>query len=321
MTMTSNRPLPPSISPEALMGKSREFIRKSLVAKASGDFADYQLWASLALELLAKGALATIHPSLIVDVQKNSNAVLAAAGIEVSARVATISADAAYMRLKHCAAPRFNHGVYESCKGMADLRNAHLHSGELPFDGRIADAWESGFWHACDVVLESMGLNLDDWIGETDAQATRALITAAAEAKAAAAKKKISESSAEFLKKIPKASEREKLVGASRQLQISLYAASFKRPLDHHWLETCPACSAQAIVGGDQTYESLADDQNYEEPGWELVDLGYAAEEFQCPTCGLQLRGEESLVAAGIGLEHVEQEEREIEYEPEYGND
>ncbi|WP_155696983.1 hypothetical protein [Burkholderia stagnalis] len=320
--MIPTQPLPPSISPEALMGKSKAFIRKALAAKASGDPADYQLWASLALELLAKASLATIHPSLIVDVQKNPNAVLAAAGIEVSARVATIGADAAYTRLKHTAAPRFNHGVYEACKGMAELRNAHLHSGELPFDGRIAaDVWESGFWHACEVVLESVDLNLDDWLGATDAQATRALIAAAAEAKTAAAKKKISESGAEFTKRVTKAKERERVIEESKHLRISLYTASFKRPLDHHWLEKCPACTAQAVVGGDQTYESLADDQDYEEGGWELVDLGYAAEELQCPTCGLQLRGEEALIAAGVDLEHVEQEEREIEYEPDYGND
>ncbi|MEM5331769.1 hypothetical protein VSR34_35195 [Paraburkholderia sp. JHI2823] len=319
--MTTTKPLPPSISPVALMGKSKAFIRKALAAKASGEAADYQLWASLALELLAKASLATIHPSLIVDVQKNPNAVLTAAGIEANARVPTIGADAAYIRLKHTAAPRFNHGVYEACKGMAELRNAHLHSGELPFDGRNADVWEGGFWHACEVVLESVELDLDDWLGATDAKATKAIISAAAEAKSAAAKKTIAESSADFIKRVSKAKDRERLIEESQHFRVSLYTDSFKRPLDHHWLEKCPACTAQAIVGGDQTYESLADDQDYEEGGWELVDLGYAAEELQCPTCGLQLRGEEALTTGGVDLEHVEQEEREIEYEPEYGND
>lgn len=319
--MTKAKSLLPSISPVALMGKSKAFIRKALVAKGNGDHADYQLWASLSLELLAKAALAAIHPSLIVDVQKNPNAILSACGIEVNARVATIGADTAYIRLKHTAAPRFNHAVYEACKGMADLRNAHLHSGELPFDGRAADAWESGFWHACEVVLDSIKSSLDEWLGGTNAQEPKAIIVAAAQAKKAAAKERIAESARNFIERVSKAKDREQLIEKSKHLRPSLYWDTFKRPLDNHWLEKCPACSALAVAGGDKTYERLADDQDYEDGGWELVDIGYATEELHCPTCELNLWGEDELEAAGISLEHVEQEEREIEYEPEYGND
>ena len=36
-------------------------------SKKGGDVDEYQLWSSLALELLGKAALASIHPSLVAD--------------------------------------------------------------------------------------------------------------------------------------------------------------------------------------------------------------------------------------------------------------
>jgi hypothetical protein len=312
---------PVSISPDALMGKSKAFIERALAAREANASADYQLWASLALELLAKAALASIHPSLIVDTQKNPNSLLNAAGIEVNIRVATIGADAAYVRLKHTAAPRFNAGVYDSCKAMAEMRNAHLHSGELPFEGRNADAWEGAFWHACEIILESMTLDLDAWLGTKEAKATKELLRAISEAKKSAAKKRISEAATAFLEKHPKQKDREALIAASLSQVPYLFKKSFKRTLDAHWGEKCPSCSAQAVVGGDNTYEDLADDQDGADEGFEIVESGYAAEELYCPTCGLSLIGEEALEEGGIDLERVDYNEREIEYEPDYGND
>jgi hypothetical protein len=313
--------IPVAISPAPLLGKSKEFIGRALAARGAGSAADFQLWASLALELLAKASLAQIHPSLIVDVQKNPNSLLTAAGIEVNARVATIGAEMAYARLKHTAAPRFNAGVFESCKTMAEMRNAHLHSGELPFHNRNTEAWEGSFWHACEIILESMKLGLDDWLGAKEALATKELLKAIAEAKRAAAKKRISEAAAAFAERVPKLKDREQLIAASLNQLAYRYRKSFKRSLDDHWGEKCPACQAQAVVGGDQIYEDLADDQDNAEEGYEIVETGYSAEELFCPTCGLSLLGEEALEEGGIELTHVEHNERAIDYGPDYGND
>lgn len=56
-----------AISEEALLGKSRAYIAKALRRKGEQDLEEYQLWASLALELLGKAALAHRHPCLVVD--------------------------------------------------------------------------------------------------------------------------------------------------------------------------------------------------------------------------------------------------------------
>ncbi|HWK32608.1 MAG TPA: hypothetical protein VNR51_02870, partial [Hyphomicrobium sp.] len=56
-----------AISGDALHAKSKVYIGRALARKAHGDLEEYQLWSSLALELLGKAALARKHPSLVVD--------------------------------------------------------------------------------------------------------------------------------------------------------------------------------------------------------------------------------------------------------------
>ncbi|MNY37132.1 hypothetical protein D3C86_1716690 [compost metagenome] len=147
------------------------------------------------------------------------------------------------------------------------------------------------------------------------------MLRAIAEAKRAAAEKRIAESAATFLARVPKQKERDALIAASLTQSPYPFIKRFKRAFDDYWGETCPACSANAVVGGDKTYEDLADDQDDADEGYEMVETGYAAEELFCPTCELSLIGEEALVAGGIDLERVDFNEREIEYEPDYGND
>ena len=62
---------------------------------------EYQLWASLALELLGKFALAQIHPCLVADPQ-SSVSLFAAAGVNIGTDVKTISAKTVFERLNSC---------------------------------------------------------------------------------------------------------------------------------------------------------------------------------------------------------------------------
>jgi hypothetical protein len=112
------------------------------------------------------------------------------------------------------------------------------------------------------------------------------------------------------------------LIERSKLFRPSDYPERFRYPhLDFYWLEECPACGAQGILGGDKTYDEPAADQSSANPGIEIVDLGYAPVEFHCPTCELSLEGEDALDAVNLGDVHEEEDWREIEYEPDYGND
>ena len=113
--------------------------------------------------------------------------------------------------------------------------------------------------------------------------------------------------------------ERTLLLDQSRQIKPWTLTDRFRHMLDQHWVHLCPACGANAVVGGDK-YQEYPSEDAHPEPGWEEVDVEYVAEELYCPTCQLHLEGEASISAADIDVSYVETEERETEYEPEFGN-
>ena len=81
----------PALSHEALYNKSKLYIKRGLQAKHNKNGEEYQLWASLALELLAKFSLSSIHPSLIAD-PTHQNSIFAACCVKSSSDIKTIPA-------------------------------------------------------------------------------------------------------------------------------------------------------------------------------------------------------------------------------------
>ena len=71
---------------------------------------------------------------------------------------------------------------------------------------------------------------------------------------------------------------------------------------------------------GDQTGEDISEDRD-EYAIWETVNREFVGEEFRCPTCDLTLTGTDEINATGISSIYEDTQEREMEYEPDYGND
>ena len=82
-----------------------------------------------------------------------------------------------------------------------------------------------------------------------------------------------------------------------------------------------PACKGCGFVAGDLSWEDKAEDQDDADYGDEVIERGYTATEFHCPTCSLALIGGVAIHAADIDEEHVKVSVEKISYEPEYGND
>lgn len=178
-----------AINSDALHTKSKIYIGRAMSRKAAGDLDEYQLWASLALELLGKATLARQHPSLVVD-PTHWPSIFVAAGINVTTDVKTITAKTLFERLVHFV-PRFDQVIQKFCQDIAERRNAELHSADLPFRTMRLDAWEARYWHACDTILSKMGSSLEHWLGATDAKAPRELLEEAAKALEAAVKLRV----------------------------------------------------------------------------------------------------------------------------------
>jgi hypothetical protein len=180
------------------------------------------------------------------------------------------------------------------------------------------EAWEARYWHACDTILHQMGSSLEKWIGAADAKAPRQLLDEAAAALAAAVKLRVEAARNEFdaLKK----AERERLTAEAELREPQHQTGIFKGRYNEIWAESCPACKCRAFMTGEQTGEDISEERD-EHAIWEIVDREFVGEEFRCPTCDLTLTGSDEIDASGLNYIHTDQQEREMEYEPDYGND
>ena len=305
-----------AISADALHAKSKVYMGRAMARKGEGNLDEYQLWASLALELLGKAALSRKHPCLVVD-PVHWPSLFVAAGINITTDVKTITAKTLFERLTHLV-PRFDKGVQKFCQDIAERRNAELHSADLPFRTMRLEAWEARYWHAADTILRHIGSSLEDWLGAADAAAPRQLLAEAAAALEASIKLRVQVAKEGFLE-LRKA-DRERLYAEAEAREPATQAGLFAHRYDEIWTETCPACGCRAFATGEQTGEDISREPD-EYAMWEIVEREFVAEEFKCPTCDLALTGSEEFDAAGINYIHEDTVEREMDYEPDYGND
>jgi hypothetical protein len=303
---------------EALFGKAREFIRRGLRAKAIKELGEYQLWASLALELLGKAALANIHPCLVAD-PVHPPSLFAAAGRQISSDVKTIAAHTVFDRIKHLSR-HFDTEAHEFCKNLSIRRNSELHSGELALSLSPPDVWEKRYWRVAEIILETFEADLDTWLGADEAKAPRKLIEEAAEARLQAAQDAVHQARARFEVRYKTKQQQEKARRQSHQLQIGPFIRNFQLAADTYWHRPCPACESECILAGTLLNEQVSDLQD--EDSWmEYVTKSFNAEELYCPICELHIRGTDSLEGIGIETGEEVEEEREREYEPEYDNE
>jgi hypothetical protein len=305
-----------ALSADALMGKSRAYIGRALTAKAAGSMGEYQLWASLALELVGKATLAKIHPCLVADPQSYAW-LFAAAGMNISTDIKTIIAKTLFERLTHVS-KRFDEKTKEFCTNMSLKRNAELHSGEVPFEGAVAASWEGRYWHTAEIILEASNSSIESWLGADKAKAPKELLAEYTHATEEAAKVRV-ETAAEAFADHPKKERKAAHVRAAA-IDIWNMRRSFKLSADDIWETECPACKSRSFLAGVK-YDEEVSEEDADDPYKELVDVSYVAEEFLCPFCNLRLDSREAIEAVGLNVDHVETETRQREYEPDYGND
>jgi len=314
----------PALERDALYAKSQVYIRRGLRAQAEKETEEYQLWASLALELLGKAALAKVHPALVAD-PVHFQSLFAACGRQVSPDIKTISAKTLFERLSHLDRA-FDSRHQKFCEQMAIRRNAELHSGESPFSGMSPAAWEREFWGAAEAVLGIQDETLETWLGAEDSKAPARILAQASDALDWAVKHRVFRCKEDFEKKYQDPTKREALVEGSTKLRWNDFT------WDADSRSKCPACSSSGFLGGTLWNEEVvgmeagenwtdANGKDYCEPPVEIVEKTYSVEVFECPVCTLKLYGTKEIAAAGFPDEFTEHEERELEFHQEYGND
>jgi hypothetical protein len=296
------------ITYEQLWNKSRMMIERAIQTRDSGDYAGFQLWAAITLELLGKAALSRIHPSLIVD-PTDPKGLLVASGYATHLDYRTITAKTLFERLHSLVnVKRFDKATKDFCMNLANLRNAELHSGELPFDGVRLETWLPKFWDTCVMLIEFQDKTLEDFIVPSEAAAAREII-----ADRTAALRKAVES------RIQKCIWQIKRKYGQHVPSVLADQQKFLRSDEEEHVR-CPACGAYGTVEGVSVWEGDAEDDP-DEPWMQCKTVEYEVEYFECDVCGLVLNTYEEVTLAGLDESFSKTVYVEPRYEAEYGND
>jgi hypothetical protein len=299
-----------AITREALWNKAKVFLDRAIACRDGGELAEFQLWAIMALEVLAKAALAHTHPTLVAD-PMDFESLLAAVGASKSTQFKTIQAKTLFPRCKRLI-KGFDDTCERFCLQMAQDRNAEIHSGAVPFQGVPLEAWQSRYWFCVKVLTEGQGMTLDDLLGKEEAAAAEAIIKDANEAITVAVKGRISRARAGFETGRSK-DERGHIAAAARiAVEAQLHSTSVE--------QECPACGCVGVLSGEQVDEEVGEASD-DEPWMHWVTLYVSAEHFHCVACKLRLDGQQELEAAEVGTEFETEALQELHDDEDYGND
>jgi hypothetical protein len=288
---------------EALWIKAKLFINRAM----DDDFRSFDeqaLWAALALELLAKAALARVSPLLVAEPNEEGTNLLIATGlIAGEARFTSVRAKTLFARCHKAFKPFDQTETINIING----RNEYLHSSGTGFIAIPPNQWWARFWAQAAILVTALDKNISELVGPD----REGVVIAHLEQNA-----KNIERRTETL--IERAKQR-----VQQHLEGTLpakVAAEWKTDLNlsahlaHHETAECPACGSAGLLEGSEIIDTEAD--VYE------VILTVSAAYFSCSTCRLVLDRYELVRQAGFPETfETEGNPNELFPEPEYGND
>ena len=225
-------------SSETLFSKAQLYVHR-MEAHTADDW-QFGFWSALSLEMLARASLATISPVLLADKNDWHNLTYALGHQETSAKFIprSIPARDLLSRLQELV-PAFNEEITGFCKQHIERRNRELHSGELAFENLGTSDWLARFYSACNILLQSMNIELEVLFSEPD-EALR-MIDELKDAAASSVKGDIEAHKTVWSHK--SAEQRESALDQAEAWAI--------RHAGHR--VECPACSSQALLQGTPT--------------------------------------------------------------------
>lgn len=299
----------------SLWAKARVFINRAMDPEPTRSFDEQALWASLALELLGKAALAKVSPLLIAEPTEDGANVLIAVGlIEGTAKFTSVRASTVFKRCGKAFRP-FNAATAMT---IADARNEYLHGAGVGIAPLDPDKWWPRFWALASILLDAQDRDLDEFVGSE---------------RVATAQKHLDQNAKNVEHRV------ESLLNRAQQRLSQAKSGTLPAKIQAEWstsinhsaglsystLADCPACDAQGTLEGDDgsnmSYEYERDgdeDDPFAMSFWANVDV--PSDYFSCPTCHLVLDGYDLIVQAGLP-DHFTVIDDDPPLEEEYGND
>jgi hypothetical protein len=298
---------------QALWMKAKLFINRAMDEDGARSFDEQSLWASLALELLAKAALARVSPLLVAEPTEHGRNLLIASGlIKGDARFTSVGVATLFRRCQTA----FKPFSLTEATNISNARNEYLHGSGVGFSVIPQHVWWPKFWAQAAVLIAVLDKEIVDLVG-LDRQGV-------VENYLAQNKKNVEHRTETLIERA------RQLLSQHREGTLSAKVAAEWRPgldqsagFSHQFIETCPACQSDGLLEGEEVTNTQVEWHQMSRDGLgSLVTLTVGADYFSCQTCPLVLNGYALIEHAGLPTEFfVEGDEGDLRPGPEYGND
>lgn len=280
-------------SKEALFSKSKLFMEKAFLEDKDSPF--FGILSAVGLELLARAAIAHVHPVLLAESDNAQKNALYALGLSECAGPPKSIAAKQVINLCGILIPGFDVDLQKLAIAMTEVRNEELHSGGAAFKDYNQDHWIGGFYKACQVLAESMEESLVSLFGMARAREAISLVYEEDANRKKAVKDRISA--------LKRAYEEEK---RSNKKRIDSLIASSEREalvLRHqgYFIVDCPCCGNKSWIEGRESFKSHEEIQENNV----TVRKDVIPDSFQCSVCGLRLSSYAELKAAELPLHYT----------------
>ena len=165
-----------------------------------------------------------------------------------------------------------------------ERRNEEVHSGSTPFENISNSDWLPLFYESVEVLILSVGEQLDSLIGKYEAGVAKKLIAAAKD---------------ESAKTVARSVHARKKAWESRttveRTKFANQAALWSTRQTGHRVK-CPACNSDALVQGTP----VAPPNQILKDGLIVVTQPFLPSKFGCIACGLRIAGLPQLHACGL---------------------
>lgn len=296
---------------DALWIKAKLFLNHAMDDEVERTFEEQALWASLALELLAKSALARVSPLLIAEPnEEGSNLLIASGLVEGTTSFMSVAAKTIFTRCARAFRP-FNHP--EAMK-IAAGRNEYLHGGSATITQLPAHAWWPRFWAQAVILVTAQDKSIEDLVG-----GSRVSIV---EKHLATNRQTIEHRVTAYIERAKQRLTLYRSGGMSARLRAEWAKPSHQTVgLPYQDECSCPACGETGILEGTLVEGVEARTERIAENDFDVwVELTVVSDYFSCPTCRLVLDDAELIEAADLPGEFTA--EGDVgDLETDYGND
>lgn len=270
-------------TPEALYSKAVLFA--SYARAVGSDSPVFGLWSSLSIELLARAALAKIHPSLLADPRDHEN-ILYGFGVPTQREPLSIPARTVFGRCRVLVGG-FDEAAEVHCQLLTGIRNRELHTGEAAFESLTHNRWMADHYRAVTILTNHLGADLSDFYKPEAAEALQEILDNRTKEVEARAKQAVGNCRKWY----------QSLASTKQQELIEAARAAEGLMQEPYWVrQACPSCGNPGVLSGNaveniQTH--LAGD--------ELISrYSILSNSFKCNVCQLNLSTHDEIFYAGL---------------------